>query len=151
VESLSDEQRVFIRCVEDILASTPGLNAMFLVETNPVHDLVLAIELADRSFTVRVNGVSFTRKRGLGTRFEWWVERRCRELQRLVGGDLRVVLQKVLTIPVSATLEAGTGKRWHRIGSRENGWLAFLGFLLPYGFLLAGESRTVFEDWFQVE
>lgn len=166
---LSEEQRVFADCVEDVLASAPRLHyarllgpaevksrdrtvyAQFLVETSPAHDLVLAIELSNRSFIVQVNGMSFIRKRGVGTRFEWWVERRCRDLERLVGGDLRLVHHRLLTIPISSTLEAGNGEKWHRIGARENGWLAFLSFFIPYSFLMTGQKSTVYPDWFSAD
>ncbi len=160
---------MFADCVEDVLASTPGLQyarllgpaevqsrdrtvfAQFLVATSPAHDLVLAIELSNRSFIVRVNGMSFVRKRGLGTRLEWWVDRRCRDLERLVGGDLKLVQQRLLTLPMSSTLQVGNDKKWHRLGSRENGWLAVLTFFIPYAFLMAGEKSTVYTNWFSVD
>jgi hypothetical protein len=166
---LSDEQRVFADCVDDVLASTPGLRyaalldpqaigrrnpqvfAQFLVETSPVHDLALSIELADRAFLVRVNGMRFSRKRGVGTRFAWWVERRCRDLERLLGGNLRVTHQTLLNLPVTSTLEAGSGRKWRKIATRENGWIAFLSFLVPYGFVLGGKKELVFEDWFAAD
>jgi hypothetical protein len=165
-EPLSQEQRVFAECIDDVLASTPGLRyaalfdpqeigrrdpevyAQFLLQTSPVHDLALSIELMDRAFVIRVNGRSFSRKRGVGARFEWWVERRCRDLERLVGGSLRVTHQTLLNLPVTGTLEAGRGKKWRKIATFENGWIAFLSFLVPYGFILGGKRQLVYEDWF---
>ena len=164
--SLTDEQRVFIECIEDVLASTPGLHyalfldrdeigsrdpttyALFLVETTPALDLTLSIELREKSFVVHVNEISFTRRRGLATRFEWWVERRCRDLERMVGGDLRLVQQMLLSMPVSSRLEAGANGKWRHIATLENGLIALLSFFLPYGFLMGAERKRVFHDWF---
>ncbi|NIN70452.1 MAG: hypothetical protein GTO46_00675, partial [Gemmatimonadetes bacterium] len=74
-----DEQQVFISCVEDVLQSTPDLRyvllldpqeialrdpaiyALFLIRTNPAHDIALAVELSDPAFVVRINGLSFIR------------------------------------------------------------------------------------------
>jgi hypothetical protein len=165
-EPLSEEQRVFVECVDDVLASTPGLGcasvldpkeigrrkpevyAQFLLETNPVHDLAVSIELAQRAFVIRVNGMAFTRKQGIGTRFDWWVERRCRDLERLVGGNLRITHQTLLNLPVSSTLEVGSGTKWYKIAAREHGGMAVLSSLVPYGFILGGKKQYVYEDWF---
>ena len=103
---LTDEQRVFVDCVEDVLASTPGLRyaalvggdetgnrdtyATFLIQTNPAYDLTVAIDLRDRAFAVLVNGKVFIRRQGFASRFDWWVERRCRDIERLLNGDLRL-------------------------------------------------------------
>ena len=167
-ESLSDEQLVFADCVEDVLTSTPGLHyaiffdridirsrdpsvyALFLVETNPTLNLAVSIELSDKAFVIRLNGMTFGRKRGLTTRFEWWVERRCRDVERLVGGDLRLVHQTILGIPLSTVLEAGNPKKWRKIASRENGWVAILAYLVPYGFLMGGKKERVLSEWFAV-
>jgi hypothetical protein len=166
---LSDEQRVFADCVDDVLASTPSLRygvvldpeqinrltpkvyAQFLLETSPVHNLVISIELGDRAFVIRINGMAFIRRRGVGTRFEWWVERRCRDLERLLAADLHVSHQTLLNLPVTSTLEAGSGEKWRKIATRENGWVAFLSFLVPYGFILGGKKQHVYEDWFAVD
>ncbi|MHC4081165.1 MAG: hypothetical protein ACYS15_02900 [Planctomycetota bacterium] len=168
-EPLTEEQRVFADCVDDVLASTPGLRyvvlldpeeigprtpnvyAQFLLETSPDHDLVISIELEDRAFVIRVNGMAFARTRGAGTRFEWWVERRCRDLERLLAADLRITHRTLLNLPVTSTLEAGRGEKWRKIASRENGWVAFLSFLVPYGFILGGKKRHVYEHWFAVD
>ena len=168
-ESLTEEQRVFVDCVDDVLASTPGLRyvvlldpaeisrltpgvyAQFLLETNPVHDLVMSIELAERVFVIRVNGMAFARRCGAGTRFEWWVERRCRDVERLLAADLRIAHRTLLSLPVTSTLEVGRGKKWRKIASRENGWVAFLSFLVPYGFVLGGKKQHVYTEWFAVD
>jgi hypothetical protein len=168
-ESLSDEQRVFVDCVDDVLGSTPGLRygvlldpeqinrltpdvyAQFLLETSPVHDLMISIELEERAFVIRINGMAYPRKRGVGTRFEWWVERRCRDLERLLAADLRITHQTLLNLPVTSTLEAGSGERWRKIATRENGVVAILSYLVPYAFVLGGKKQHVYEDWFAVE
>ena len=163
-EPLSDEQRVFVDCLEDILASVPGLRygvffepqeigpepyAVFVVQTNPALDLTVAVELTGRAFVVRVNGLRFSRRRGVATRFEWWVERRCQDLERMIGGDLRIVQHTLLSVPVSSMLEAGDGDKWNKIGTNEHGWLPLLSFFLPFSFLVSAERKTVYPDWFE--
>jgi hypothetical protein len=166
-EPLSDEHGVFADCVEDVLASAAGLRyaalrdpeeigrrsprvyAQFLIETNPVHDLALSIELTNRAFVIRINGMPFGRVRGPGSRFEWWVERRCRDLERMLGGDLRVAHRTLLNVPVTSKLEVkGGGKKWRTIATHENGLLALLSYLVPYTFVMGGKKQDVYEDWF---
>ena len=165
-ELLTDEQRVFAECVEDILLSTPGLQcavlldpaefagrdanmyAQFLIRTNPAHDLTLAIELTDKEFVLRVNGIRFARTRGIATRFEWWVERRCKDVERMVAGSLRLTHRKLMSMAVTSTLEIGGGETWRKFATRENGLVAILGFLVPYGFVLSTKKQEVYEHWF---
>ena len=160
---LTDEQRVFVDCVEDVLASTPGLRyavlvgrdetgnrdayATFLIQPNAAYDLTVAIELRDRAFAVLVNGKVFIRQQGFASRFDWWVERRCRDIERLLNGDLRLVETTVMAMTVSGTLQAGQGKKWHKIGANENGWLAVMSLLVPYSFFMYREKRKVWPDW----
>jgi hypothetical protein len=165
VEPLTDEQRVFVECVEDILATTPGLQygllldgdliarrdstvyAVFLLRADPGCNLSLAIELSDQAFVVRVNRQAFRRVRGKGTRFECWVERRCRDLERMINGDIRLVHKTLMNMPTTSTLEVGNESRWHKFGTTENGWLAILAYLTPYGFLMGGERKRVYKLW----
>ena len=164
-EPLTDEQRVFVECVEDILATTPGLQyglllddgqvarrdptvyAVFLLRADPACNLSLSIELSDNAFVVRVNRQAFRRVRGKATRFECWVERRCRDLERMINGDIRLVHKTLLNMPTASTLEVGDESRWHKLGTTENGWLAILAYLTPYGFLLGGERKRVYKQW----
>lgn len=166
--ALSDELRVFAECIEDILAATPGLSyqrldprpprrgepsptVAFMIETNPVYDLSVWIELTTRSFILRINGRPYVQKRGRTTRFEWWVERRCRELIRLLEGDLRIEHETIATFPAMSRLLAGRDGKWKRIVALENGWVAAISFLLPYGWLL-GRTRTLeYADWHDVD
>jgi len=164
---LTDEQRVFVECVEDILAVTPGpqygllldrdqfdvarrdptVYAVFLLRVDPGCNLSLSIELSDRAFTIRVNRQAFRRSRGEATRFECWVERRCRDLERLINGDIRLVHKTLMTLPTSSTLEVGNESRWHKLGTTRNGWLAILAYLVPYGFLMGGDRTRVYSQW----
>ena len=162
---LTDEQRVFVECVEDILATTPGLQygllldrdqvarrdptvyAVFLLRPDPGCNLSLSIELSDKAFTVRVNRQAFRRVRGEATRFECWVERRCRDLERMINGDIRLVHKTLMTLPTSSTLEVGNESRWHKLGTAENGWLAILAYMMPYGFMVGGECTRVYSHW----
>ncbi len=162
---LTDEQRVFIECVEDILATTPGLQygllldrdqiprgdstvyAVFLLRADPGCNLALSVELSDKAFTIRVNRQSFRRVRGEATRFECWVERRCRDLERMINGDIRIVHKTLMNLPTSSTLEIGDESCWHRFGTTENGWLAVLAYMTPYGFMMGGERTRVYSHW----
>lgn len=169
IHTLSDEAKVLLACIEDILQATPGLHyvrdvdaaaarrgdrpfATLIVETNPLCDLTLSIELGLRAFHVVVNGRRFTRERGRRIPFEWWVERRCRDVMAMVAGDLRVEAQSLLTYVLTCRLSAGSEKRWRAIGTFENGWVTALAFLLPFGLLLLMRQRTVvYSDWFLAE
>jgi len=164
---LTDEQRVFVECVEDLLASTTGLQyglvldrdqfdmarrdptvyAVFLLRPDPGCNLSLSIELSDKAFVFRVNRQAFRRVRGEATRFECWVERRCRDLERMINGDIRLVHKTLMTLPTSSTLEAGNETRWHKLGTSENGWLAILAYMMPYGFMMGGERKRVYSHW----
>ena len=164
---LTDEQRVFVECVEDILATTPGLQygllldrnhfdiarrdptvyAVFLLRPDPGCNLSLSIELSDKAFTVRVNRQAFRRVRGSATRFECWVERRCRDLERMINGDIRIVHKTLMTLPTASTLEIGDESRWHKFGKTENGWLAILAYMTPYGFMMGGQRKRVYSHW----
>ncbi len=151
--------------MEDILATTPGLQygllldrdqiarrdptvyAVFLLRADPACNLSLSIELSDKAFVVRVNRQAFRRVRGEATRFECWVERRCRDLERMINGDIRLVDKTLMTLPTSSTLEVGDESRWYKLGTTENGWLAILAYLTPYGFLMGGERKRVYRQW----
>lgn len=164
--ALADEEEVFIACVEDVLRSAPGLRyallldpqesrgtdpstyAIFLVKTNPALDLALSIELREKGFIVNVNETSFRRTRGFATRFEWWVERRCRDLEAMVRGDLRLTEKKLMSLPVSSLLEAGRDGTWRRICSAENPMIAVASAFVPYGFLMGNTIRNEFRDWY---
>lgn len=167
--TLTDEEEVFIACVEDVLRSAPGLcyailldpkeagvsdssaYAVFLVRTNPALDLAFSIELRERAFVINVNETSFCRRRGFATRFEWWVDRRCRDLEAMVRGDLRLTHRTLLSMPLSSVLEAGGNGKWHKVGTVENAMLAVVGAFIPYGFLTAGTNRLEFHDWHAAE
>ncbi len=162
---LTDEQRVFVECVEDVLATAPGLQygllldrdqftrrdasvyAVFLLRADAGCNLSLSIELSDKAFTFRVNRQAFRRVRGGATLFECWVERRCRDLERMINGDIRLVHKTLMTLPTSSTLEVGDETRWHKLGTAENGWLAILAYMTPYGFMMGGDRTRVYSHW----
>lgn len=169
--TLTTDQRVFVNCVADVLEHTPGLHyhvlaepspnpnvqsstyATFLIETNPVHDLTVALELSDRHFTIRVNGEPFARPRDQHNSFEHWVDRCCRTVSRLAHPHLRLKQQLFLSSPTSSSLSAANGRRWRRVGEHEHGWAAVLGFLLPFGLSLffTRQRDRVFQDWYFVD
>ena len=165
-EPFSDEESVLVKCIGDVLDSTPGLRhslfldpqeigsrdptafALFLIEHNPVLDLTVSIELVDRAVVIHVNELAFTRRRGATTRFEWWVERRCRDLERLVAGELRLVRRTIFGVPVLNGLEAGHGDRWYRIASIHNPVWEILSVMMPYGLFAGAASQRVYPGWF---
>ena len=165
--ALPDEERVFLACVEDILQETPGLHyalevepsaarggerayATLTIETNPLCELALAIELWPRAFVVVVNGQRYLQKRGRASRFEWWVERRCRDLTAMISGDLRVERHLFISLTVTGTIAAGAGKKWRILGTYENGWAGVLPFFLPFGLFVTREKTVLYSDWFRV-
>jgi hypothetical protein len=157
-----------LACIEDILQAAPGLHyvrevdaaaakrsdrpfATLTVETNPLCDLTLSIELTADACNVVVNGRRYTRRRPGRLPFEWWVERRCRDVMAMVSGDLRLQTQSLLSYVMGCKLLAGAGKRWRPIGTFDNGWISALSFLLPFGLLLLTREKTVdYADWFRV-
>ena len=66
---------------------------------------------------------------------------------RLAEGDLRLVHKTLMTLPISSTLEVGDESRWHKFATVDNGWLAILAFLTPYGFVMGGERKRVYHHW----
>jgi len=168
---LTAEQRVFITCVADVLDHAHGLRyhllanppanpniqrttyASFLIETNPVHDLTVSLELSDRKFIIRVNAQPFIRPRNEFASFEQWVDRCCRAVARLTHPHLRLTQQLFVSRPTSSTLHAGDEMRWRPLGEHEQSWAAILGVLLPFGLalLFTREEQRMYHDWYRVD
>ena len=163
---LSDVQRVFIELIEDVLQAAPGLRfhlllgaedlaghsestfAVFLLETNPECDLSISIELTKIDFRLHVNGVSFVRSLGSLAPLHRWIDHRCREVQHLVAGDLRIREETVFALPTITAQESHADGRWRRIAHREHGLMELLTLLLPVSFLVTGVRDSVYADWY---
>jgi hypothetical protein len=168
---LTAEQRVFARCVADVLEHAPGLQyhllaeppanpnlqsttyATFLIETNPRHDLTVSLELSDRRFVIRVNSEPFVRPRNEFDSFEHWVDRACRAVARLTHPHLRLTQHLFVSRPTSSTLEAGDERRWRPLGETERAWAGMLGIVLPFGvaLLFTREREFIYHEWYRVE
>ena len=165
---LPDEERVFLACVEDILQAAPGLNytrdveppspsrngrpfATLTIETNPLCNLTCSLELGAKALAIVINGRRFDRKRGPAIPYEWWVERRCRDVMALAEGDLRIEINSTLAQVTACRLSAGGDHKWRVLGTYDNGWISALGYLLPFGvMMLSREHTNQYSDWFDV-
>ncbi|MHC4428794.1 MAG: hypothetical protein ACYS0D_09390 [Planctomycetota bacterium] len=162
---MTDEQRVFVGLVEEILQATPGLRyqlhvqevdtddeayAAFEIATNPDLDLTVAIELAPREFRLRVNGDAFPIPLEGKRRIERWIERRCRDVERLVKGDLRIETETLFGKYLSSGVYVGPHGEQTEIADRDEGWgwIGLLGWLLPFGLSPLRRRNDVYRDWF---
>ncbi len=166
---LTDEQRTFIDLIEDILRTAGGLRyqrlvgydesvggddetyAVFVIQTNPIHELVVSVELAAGEFRLHVNDVAFIRKVDDAdpARLTKWMDERCRELEQAVNGDLKVETDTFAGRAISILLYAGSDGKWREIAEYDNGWgwLGLLTFLLPFGVSITGSEITVYPNW----
>jgi len=167
---LTDEQQVFIDCIEDVLraadgliyhklvdpamtrirARTLGAYAVFLIETNPVYDLHVSIELAESDFVLLINGIRFTRKCSGERSFERWVDQCCRLLTRLTEGDLRIKQSVVLGVPQSTSVSIKRGSAVHELCKNESGWFSAMTWFVPFGLgvLFSGEQTRDYRNWY---
>ncbi|MHC4108131.1 MAG: hypothetical protein ACYSTY_08615 [Planctomycetota bacterium] len=160
---MTDEQRVFVGLVEEILQATPGLRfelcvqavddvkaayATFEIATNPEFDLTVAIELAPREFRLRVNGDAYPIP--LEGRIERWIERRCRDVERVVSGDLRIETETLFGRYLSSGIYGGRRGEQTELADRDDGWgwIGLLGWLLPFGLSPLRTHNVVYRAWF---
>ena len=161
------EERVFVDLIEDILRVTPGLRyhlhldeaqddddrayAVFTIETNPAHELAVSIELARNEFRLRVNADPFSHRVENRRRIDRWIEHRCRNVEQLVSGDLKVEVETLFGNHLSSLLYAGSNGRWKEIADRDDGWgwMGLLGWLLPFGLSPFTTHETEYEHWFR--
>lgn len=167
VDHLDDEHIVFIECVRDILAVTPGARwhlvtdpeqlqrckspafAVFIIETHPALDMTVSLELGEKSFVIIVNGVTFRQRRKSDMSFDRWIDRNCRVVTRMTEGELRLTTQRLAGTPQRATLSVRRGGEWHELCKNESHPASIMGYLLPFGIGLAlsSEQTTEFPDW----
>jgi hypothetical protein len=169
-DQLTHEERVFVDLIEDILRATPGLRyhvhlieaqnedgdapyAIFAIETNPSHDLTVAIELAPDEFRLRVKGDVFAHPVENRRRIDRWIDRRCRDVEQLVRGDLKIEVETLLGRYLSSDLYAGSKEDWKEIGERDEGrgWVGLLAWLLPFGLSPMRTHETEYKDWFRLD
>ncbi|MHC5024320.1 MAG: hypothetical protein ACYTGG_10495 [Planctomycetota bacterium] len=169
-DQLTHEMGVFMDLIEDILQATPGLRyqlqlteaqnddgdvpcAIFEIETSPVHDLTVSIELAPDEFRLRVNGDVFAHPVENRRRIDRWIDRRCRDVEQLVSGDLKIEVETLFGHYLSSDLHAGCKESWREIGERDDGWgwVGLLAWLLPFGPSPMRTHETEYKDWFRVD
>jgi len=182
--ALTEERRIFVDLIEDILRSAQGVRyrrllgppdldpaelddpeecddwiddgtyATFRIETNPKHDLAVSLELAEREFRFCINDWIMVKKLSdsAAKQPEKWIEKRCREVERLLAPDLMLEIDVFFGKPVAAELQAGRRETWHEIADRDDGWgfLALLTFILPFGLGITQANKQVFRNWHYV-
>ncbi len=169
-DQLTHEERVFVDLIEDILRATPGLRyhvhlteaqnddgdapyAIFAIETNPARDLTVSIELAPNEFRLRVKGDAFAHPVENRRRIDRWIDRRCRDVEHLVSGDLKIEVETLFGRYLSSDLYAGSEEDWEWAGDRDEGWgwVGLLGWLLPFGLSPMRTHETEYKDWFRLD
>ncbi len=129
-----------------------GTYAIFIIETNPAYDLAVSIELAEREFRICINDSVLVKKMTDADlkRPEKWIEKRCRDVDRLVAGDMKLEIDTFFDRPVSTLLYAGKGDKWHEIADRDDGlgWLGLLSFILPFGLSMVHSEETFYQNWY---
>ena len=169
-DRLTHEERVFVDLIEDVLRGTPGLRyhlhlteaqnddgdasyAIFAIETVPAHDLTVSIELAPDEFRLRVKGDVFAHPVENRRRIDRWIDRRCRDVEQLVSGDLKIEVETLHGHFLSSDLYAGSKENWKEIGERDDGWgwIGLLAWLLPFGLSPMRTHETEYKDWFRVD
>ena len=119
----------------------------------PAHELTVSIELAPDEFRLRVDGDVYSQKVENRRRIDRWIDRRCRDVEQLVSGDLKIEAETLLGHHLSSDLYAGSKENWKELGERDEGWgwIGLLGWLLPFGLSPMRTSETVYKDWYRVD
>jgi hypothetical protein len=168
-DRLTHEERVFVDLIEDVLQATPALRyrlhldeaqhddgdasyAIFEIETDPAHDLTVSIELAPDEFRLRVKGDVFSQRVENRRRTDRWIDCRCRDVEQLVSGDLKIEVETLLGHYLSSGLYAGSDEKWKELGERDEGWgwIGLLAWLLPFGLSPTRIHESVYREWFRV-
>ncbi len=164
------EEEIFIELIEDILQSTPGLNyqlhisdpatsdedsrtyAVFMIETNPEYELEVSIILKADHFLLRVNDEEFTHTIGNRRRIDRWIESRCRNVEQLVKGDLKLEVETIFGLYLSSGLYAGSDDHWIEIADRDEGWgwIGLIVWILPFGLSPLKSQEIEYRGWFDV-
>jgi len=137
-------------------ATTPEV--AFVVISPPVHDLDLELLLRPDVQEIRLNGHRFISKRPGSTELTVWIEQRCRDVERLLGQELRLTSTVFLGMPEGAVLETrvppdgpapskpGRGK-WHELARISSGLVGVATTLAPWSFLFSRRKVQVFRQW----
>lgn len=177
-EAWTEEQSLLVQLVHDVLAVEGGPDfhviddplemrgvpgdtlCIFLIETNPDLNLSVSIEIGDRAMRLRVNGVPYAFPRKPGHDAVRWIDRCCRNVERLVASpDLKVTREHAFGLTSSTALHvnswsrrrSGRTKKWRKIGEKTvvlGVVTAALVHLLPFAILLDQEDERVYENWY---
>ncbi|MHC5006141.1 MAG: hypothetical protein ACYTGF_02165 [Planctomycetota bacterium] len=166
----SHEEGLFVDLIEDVLQATPGLRydvhrpdarhddrrapyAIFAIETAPAHELTVSIELAPDEFRLRVNGDAFAQPVEKRRCIDRWIDRRCRDVEQLASGDLKIVVETLAGRYLSSDLYAGSEEKWKELGEHDKGWgwIGLIGWLLPFGLSPTRIREIVYRDWYRVD
>lgn len=169
--SVQLEERVLLDLIEDVLRSTPGLRyslrteqpssddedkapyAVFRIATNPVYDLQVSILLWRDRFGIRVNDEEFVHTIESRRRIDRWIERRCRDVDQIVKGDLKIETEVLFGWYLSSGLHAGSDDNWVEIADRDEGWgwIGLAAWLLPFGLSPLQSREVEYRNWFDAE
>ncbi len=127
--------------------------AVFEIATNAEYDLEVAIELLPKDFRIRVNGDAFSLPLERRKRVDRWIDRRCRDVEQLVKGDLKIEVEEAYGQYLSSGIYGGSDDHWVEIADRDEGWgwLGLAAWLLPFGLSPLKTRETEYPRWFVVE
>jgi len=165
------EEYLFIDMIEDILRTTRGLlyqlyifdsseccdndgaYAEFKIETNPEYELEVIIKLFKDDFRLRINDEEFSHPLENRKRIDRWFERRCRDIEQLVRGDLKIEVETIFGRYLSSGLFAGSNDRLVEIADRDEGWgwIGLAAWLLPFGLSPLKSHETEYRNWFEID
>jgi hypothetical protein len=85
-------------------------------------------------------------------RIDRWIDCRCRDVEQLVSGDLKIEVETLLGHYLSSGLYAGSDEKWKELGERDEGWgwIGLLAWLLPFGLSPTRIHESVYREWFRV-
>ncbi len=168
--ALQLEERAFIDLIEDILRSTPGLRyqlriadpserdddgayAVFMIETNAAYELEVSIELLGDDFRLRINGEEFSLPLDNRRRIDRWIARRCRDVEQLVKGDLKIEVETIFGHYLSSGIFGGSDDRWVEIADRDEGWgwIGLAAWFVPFALMLLKSRETEYRGWFRAD
>ncbi len=129
-----------------------GKYAVFIIETNPTYELAVSIELAEGEFRICINDSVLVKKMTGADmkRPEKWIEKRCRDVDRLVAGDMKLEIDTFFGRTVSTLLIVGKDDKWREIADRDDGWgwLGLVSLILPFGLSMVRSEETFYQNWF---
>ena len=177
-EAWTEDQLLFVQCVHDILSVDGGPDfhviddplamrgvpadtlCIFVIETNPLLDLSVSIEIGDGAMRLRVNGVPYAYPRKPGRDVTHWIDRCCRTVERLIASpDLKIETSNSIGITATSTLYVRRPRRrkvkprdnWRKLGEKTAvlGVVASaLGHLIPFAIIFDRDDDRVCKNWY---